>query len=274
MLHLLKRHPIAVEARFDFTFVLTYALPKEVLEPLLFSGLQLDTFQDFGFVAIAMVETRKLRPKGLPEFLGQDFFLTGYRIFTRYENAEGRLLRGLRILRSDTDKPLMSIAGNALTHYKYELASIKRRRTDGSLSIKVFTPSGRGNLEVEATIGEADAELPETSPFQTIKEARQFEGPMPFTFDYEKETGSIVIVEGVRQQWKPKNVAVDVKKLDFFSFSPFKGVNPLLASAFYIENVPYYWKPGVCEKLAEKHDQAQAETPGAQQGEKQSEDSG
>lgn len=255
MLHLLKRHPIAVEAKFDYTLVLTYALPVDVLKPLLFPGLVLDTFesagQEFGFVAIAMVETKGLRPKGLPSFMGQDFFLTGYRIFVRFKTGEGKTLRGLRILRSDTDKPLMSLVGNVFTHYNYELASVKRRRVEERLSIKVFTPSGKGNLEVDAIIGDgkSDAALPETSPFQTIKEARQFEGPMPFTFDFEKETHSVLKVEGVRQEWRPRNIEVDVKTVDFFRHDPFKNVEPRLASAFYIENIPYWWKQGSCEKI-------------------------
>ncbi|MCC6977123.1 MAG: DUF2071 domain-containing protein [Candidatus Melainabacteria bacterium] len=256
MLHLLKRHPTAVEAKFDYTLVLTYALPADVLKPLLFPGLALETFENSGFVAIAMVEARGLRLKGLPQFVGQDFFLTGYRIFVRYKTAEGKNLRGLRILRSDTDKPLMSVAGNLFTHYQYELASVKRKRVEDRLNIKVFTPSGRGNLEVDAIIGDGktDAALPETSPFKTIKEARQFEGPLPFTFDFEKETNSIVMVEGVRQDWRPRNIEVDVKTVDFFRSGPFKNCEPRLASAFYIENIPYWWKKGCCEKLPQASD--------------------
>src|SRR5438552_4181764 len=76
-------------------------------------GLQLDTWQGRGFVAIALVQTRGLRPVGLPARLGQDFFLSGYRIFARFTPASGRqrTLRGLRILRSDTDRRLMVLFG-------------------------------------------------------------------------------------------------------------------------------------------------------------------
>lgn len=80
ILHRLKRHPFPVSAFFRHSLVLTYALPHQVLRPLLPRGLTLDTFGDFGFVAIAMVQTEKLRPTFLPEFLGQNFFLCGYRI--------------------------------------------------------------------------------------------------------------------------------------------------------------------------------------------------
>jgi len=116
----LKRHPIPVVARFRRVLVLTYAFPQDLLRPLLPPGLELDTFHDFGFVAVALVQTERLRPAFLPRWMGQDFFLSGYRIFARFTTSSGRTLRGLRILRSDTDKPLMAFFGNLLTHYNYQ----------------------------------------------------------------------------------------------------------------------------------------------------------
>src|SRR5947199_5071638 len=98
----IKRHPIPISAFFRRSLVLTYALPRATLQPLLPPGLQLDTFGDLGFVAIAMVQTENLRPSFLPAAVGKDFFLIGYRVFTRFQTSDGRRLRGLRILRSDT----------------------------------------------------------------------------------------------------------------------------------------------------------------------------
>ena len=83
MLHLLRRHPIPVSAFFRHSLVLTYAFPIEVLKPLLSPGLVLDTFEDFGFLAIALVQTKNMRPSFLPAAVGYDFFLSGYRIFSR-----------------------------------------------------------------------------------------------------------------------------------------------------------------------------------------------
>src|SRR6476659_1969984 len=98
MLHLLRRHPLTVRAFFSDCLVLTYAFPDRVLVPLLPPGLTLDTWQGLGFLAIAMVQTEGLRPVGVPAALGQDFFLSCYRIFSRFRTAAGRSLRGLRIL--------------------------------------------------------------------------------------------------------------------------------------------------------------------------------
>src|SRR3954464_5273530 len=102
MFPFLKNHPFAVEAHFESSVVLTFAVPKEQLRKLIPGCLELDTFDDkWGFVAVAMVQTTGLRPKGFPKFMGNDFFLIGYRIFVRFTNNKGKRLRGLYILKSE-----------------------------------------------------------------------------------------------------------------------------------------------------------------------------
>ncbi len=57
MLASLKNHPFAVEAIFESSLVLTFAVPKAQLENLIPECLSLDTFQDkWAFVAVAMVK--------------------------------------------------------------------------------------------------------------------------------------------------------------------------------------------------------------------------
>jgi uncharacterized protein YqjF (DUF2071 family) len=249
----LKRHPIPVAAHFRHSLVLTYAFPEEVLKPLLPPGLLLDTYEGLGFVAIAMVQTEGLRPAFLPRCFGQNFFLTGYRIFARYRNRDGRLLRGLRILRSDTDRRFMAVFGNLLTHYNYQTAEVEVVENADELKIDVATAEHAADLRVIARIGEPSAALPEHSPFPTWHEARLFAGPLPFTFDYEADTHSLVLIEGVRRHWNPKPVAVDVTHCRFFESEPFKRVTPRLANAFYVANIDYRWNRGVVEALGEKH---------------------
>src|SRR5687767_1857079 len=100
MLSFLKNHPFSVEAFFKSSIVLTFAIPKEQIQKLIPDCLQLDTFQDkWAFIAVAVVDTSGLRPKGFPRFLGNDFFLIGYRVFVRYTTSSGKRLRGLYILK-------------------------------------------------------------------------------------------------------------------------------------------------------------------------------
>src|SRR2546428_7476114 len=112
------------------------------------------------------------------------FFLAGYRIFTRFQTASGRTLRGLRILRSDTDRWLMASAGNVLTHYGYRKAEVQYGAKAEALEIRIRTPRAEADLHVVADLASKPAPLPEGSPFGNLREARKFAGPLPFTFDY------------------------------------------------------------------------------------------
>jgi Uncharacterized conserved protein (COG2071) len=238
----LKRHPLAVEAHFRHSVVLTYAWPRQLLEPLLPPGLLLDTHGELAFTAIALVQTQRLRPAFLPAWLGVDFFLTGYRIFVRVADAPS--LRGLYILRSDADRRMMVVLGNLLTHYRYQLADISTEDRDGRLAIQVRTPAREADLDLVVDLTSRPAPLPPQSPFSDSAEARRYAGPLPYTFDYERSTGSIVAVKASRQAWNPEPVAVEVREASFLESPDFSRADPVLANAFHVENVHYRWERG------------------------------
>jgi hypothetical protein len=244
MLHLLRRHPFSVKAFFNQALVLTYAFPSDVLQPLLPPGLALDTYGEYGFLAIAMVQTERLRPSFLPSALGRDCFLSGYRIFARLANRTSSL-RGLRILRSDTNHRWMVSAGNVLTHYQYRLCQAELRERPGEIEWNIRTPRQEADLHVIAHIGDGPAPLPAGSPFLNVKDARRFAGPLPYTFDYEAETHSIIRIQGVRREWHPKPVAVEVIQSTFLRREPFCRATPILANSFHVHDVPYRWKRGI-----------------------------
>ena len=249
MLYRLQRHALPIKAHFRRSLVFSYAVPAPVLRPLLPAGLTLDTYGDFGFLAIALVDTQDLRPSFVPARLGMSFFLSGYRIFTRYQTTAGRTLRGLRILRSDTNRLSMQLFGNLLTHYHYERSQFRVQSTEQKYEVQVATPDGRADLHVEADLSSQAVALPSGSPFADLKEARKFAGPLPFTFDYERQTDSMIRVEGVRQRWNPRPVSVVVRQNMFLEQDPFRDAGAILANAFYLEDVPYSWRPGIRERL-------------------------
>ncbi len=240
MLYRLQRHPFAVNAFFRRSLVLTYALPRAVLEPLLPPGLSLDTYGDWGFLAIAMVQTQRLRPNFLPPACGCNVFLSGYRIFTRF----GSSLRGLYILRSDTDRRLMVHAGNLFTHYRYSLCRATVSEGDDGTLWRIGTPRSDADLRVWVPAQAVAADLPAGSPFRSRKDARRYAGPLPYTFDYESRTHSIIRVLGVRTEWNPRLVNVQVRQNSFLEHQPFAGGRAQLASAFELHDVPYRWQRG------------------------------
>ena len=238
----LRNHPFAVETTFEASIVLTYAVAKEELEKLIPACLQLDTFDNqWGFVALALVSSKKLRPKGFPEFMGDDFILAGYRIFVRYTNPKGKIFRGLYILKSETNKPKMSFFGNIFTHYNYTTTDIGFQKINNLTHII----SQKSGIDIQVEQSEK-AMLPLDSPFTDWKEARKFAGPLPFTFTCNEERREILIIEGVRQNWTPKPLSILSAKIGFLERLNFKTIVP--ANAFVIENIPYYWKKGRLEK--------------------------
>ncbi len=239
----LKNHPFAVEAYFEKSMVLTYSFPKEQLEPLIPKCLELDSFQDkYAFIAVALVQTKSLRPKGFPDFMGNDFALIGYRIFVRYTDSRGKRLRGLYILKSETDKKKMEFFGNIFTHYNYGTTDILIQTNELETEIH----SQKSKIEIKLKQLGLQSKLPENSPFADWKEARRFAGPMPFTFTYDESKKEVLIIEGVRNNWKPEPMEVTSESVGFFEERNLN--NGILSNAFIVEKIPYYWKKGKIEK--------------------------
>ncbi|MDX2003620.1 MAG: DUF2071 domain-containing protein [Chitinophagales bacterium] len=239
MIRILKNHPFAVEAFFESSIVLTFSAPKDQLCHLIPRCLELDLYQkETAFIALAMVSTKQLRPKGFPKLFGNDFFLIGYRIFVRFNTPKGKRLRGLYILKSETDSKRMEFLGNLFTKYRYSTIDIQFSENDESKTIRSIS----SGLMVKYKETADNHCLPQTSPFSDLKEARRFSGPLPFTFSYDPKKEAILLVEGVRQQWVPQPIQI----LDYHSdFINSLGVQDIkLANAFIIKEVPYFWKRG------------------------------
>ena len=254
MFSFLKNHPFAVEAFFENSLVFTFAIPKEQIQHLVPECLELDTFRDkWAFITVAMVQTKDLRPKGFPKILGNNFFLIGYRVFVRFTNNTGKNLRGLYILKSETDKKKMEFFGNIFTHYKYTTTDIIQLQQNGTTEIS----SNRSDFKIRVEdSGNENISLPDDSPFADWKEARRFAGPLPFTFTYDPISQKVLIIEGVRENWKPS----PVKVIDYnFSFiNKLKLTDAKLANAFIIRNIPYYWKKGKIEIWKKKEENFRA----------------
>ncbi len=67
MVHLLQRHALAIKAQLAALLVLAYALPSEVLEPLLGPGLKLDTYGEFGFLQSLWWRPKLCDPRSCPQ---------------------------------------------------------------------------------------------------------------------------------------------------------------------------------------------------------------
>ena len=243
----LRRHPFPVVAWFERVVALSFAFPEGILRPLVPRGLEIDTYEGFGFMTVAMVWTKDLRPAGFPTFLGQDFLLAGYRIFTRLNDGQRRL-RGLKIIRSETNRRRMVWLGNLLTHYHYRYVRVRVHEANGQTRVQMQRADGTPTLDLTFSSAEEASPLPEGSPFGDWKTARRFAGPMPFTFSGEDED-TFVVIEGSRQDWVPHPVSVKEWRVALFDERPLSETKPVLANAFAVNGVSYRWKKGRIVRL-------------------------
>ena len=92
----------------------------------------------------------------------------------------------------------MARAGNLLTHYKYRVSEVETSARKEELACRITTRDHLADLHVTANLTGAE-ELPAKSPFPTLHDARRFAGPLPYTFDHEVQTQSIIVIKGVRK---------------------------------------------------------------------------
>jgi hypothetical protein len=251
MLQVLQRHPLAMRTTFGHSLMLMYAFEPALLRSMLPPGVELDTYQapdgsEHGFVAVGLLSAQRLRPTLWPASWGSDFLLTGYRVVARFPSPAGRTMRGLYILRSDTDRRSIKVGGNLLTRYRYQLARIRIDVTGPKLTATVDSRDGRADLTVVADL---ESTPPLRAPFRSAAAARRFAGPLPYTFDYEAKSGSVVVIKASRNNWRPQPVSVDVERISFFEYGAFAGSAPMLANAFHVADLDYCWERGSLRAL-------------------------
>ena len=240
--HLL-RHPFPVVAHFERVIAVSFAFPEAMLRPLVPEPLEIDTYEGLGFLTVAMVWTQGMRPAVFPPALGRDFFLAGYRVFTRFRDDSGRRLRGLRILRSETDRRSMVRVGNFFTRYRYRHVDVRIEEAGESMRVRTTLDDGTPTLDIALEFPAEPPSIPAGSPFSDWATARRFAGPMPFTFSPE-EDGSVVVIEGSRQNWVPRPIIVKEWQVGFFDTAPLNSATPVLANAFTVSDVAYRWEKG------------------------------
>jgi hypothetical protein len=232
----LLRHGVPIVAHFDWALAVTLAAPAVSLEPLVAPGLTLDTVGACGFLAALCVQTYRLRPRGLPTWLGINFVLVAYRVFVRCDRAGGA--RGLQILSSETNRSIMALGGGLFTYYAYRKVRARVERAGRMLHVE--TSSG-----FDVTVKDEAPPLPPV--FTDWDQARSYTGPMPFTFASIGSGRAVASIEGTRVHWEPRPVAITTAAIPFFT-RLVPEARPV--SAFLMEDVSYEWKRGCVQPLA------------------------
>lgn len=115
------QHPMAMDTTFRHCFLVNYRMPPKLLAAALPRGLEPDLGPDGqAYLSVVIADLEAMRPAFLGRELGFDFTQVVYRAIVRSPEGE----RGVYFVRSDADSELMSIAGNLISNFKFNLADV------------------------------------------------------------------------------------------------------------------------------------------------------
>lgn len=106
-----------VRSTFSRSTILIFAYDVGYLQALLPPGLTVDSDGSIGFLAVAYVDSRSLRPAAVKREIGIGFRLRELLIFCSYTNRSGRRMNGLFLLGSSVSSGVAWIGSKLLTPY-------------------------------------------------------------------------------------------------------------------------------------------------------------
>jgi len=150
--------------------LISYRTPAQAVRHLVPGGLRLVEHHGHAFWNIVICRIDRMRPVGLPAFLGITYHHVAYRLLVQAPLARGGHLAGLYFLRSDADSRLIATGGNITTQFRFHQASIQLDDSASAVAARVASSTG-GNATFHATRSRAFA-LPPDSVFDTIEQSR------------------------------------------------------------------------------------------------------
>ncbi|HYM60925.1 MAG TPA: DUF2071 domain-containing protein [Thermoanaerobaculia bacterium] len=233
---LYRRNPLTMVATIDRCWWLTYHTPAPVAARFVPSPLELVTHNGFAFWNIVVARLRSMRPKGIPEPLGIDYWHIGYRLLVRLHTGAEQL-EGLHFVRSECDRMLLTMAGNLLTDFRFHTAQIDVAESGDHVFVRVGSAQGAGT-QADFVRG-AQAPLPSDSAFGSLAEAEARLRYTPRAISVRNGVANILDVARDESQWRTSPVTIEHARWRFFG-----DVEARPELAFEIAPMEYQWNRG------------------------------
>jgi hypothetical protein len=229
------KNPMTVVGKIQRCWLFTYHTPIEDALALLPRELTTVTYKDKAFWNIVVSELSEMRPAGFPRFVGVHYWHAAYRIYVKAtpKNSDEKI-EGLYFLRSDCDSRFMKISGNWLTDFNFHHSGISAIKNESGHLIQIDSPDAPAKVVIDES---APAKLPETSPFSSLQEAKEFLKYKPQGISVEAP-GLLNVVRITRDEEAWRSRLVRVSEADFRFFEG-KRVTPEIC--YEVEPIEYRW---------------------------------
>jgi hypothetical protein len=241
---------LAMQGRLDPCFLLSYAVSEKAL-----GGLRPLTHQGFAFLNIVVSRILRMRPAGIPPVLGLTYWHIAYRVHVRADLASDEAVAGLYFLRSEVDRSLLVIPGNALTDFRFHKASI-RTSVDGTLFRLEITGTPDGIADAEVIIETIPGGKDEGTPsFRTLGERERILKYAPLGLSVDRSGRELKVAEVLRDEsgWEERRVRVRMAEWEYLQRT-FLG-EARLVRATQVMPIDYRWRIGRLERLSSGYTQ-------------------
>jgi uncharacterized protein YqjF (DUF2071 family) len=225
---------------FRHCLLVNFAVDPSALARLLPRHLTPDLHEGSAFVSIVIAEMHRMRPEALPRALGITYDQVVYRAVVRC-GAE----RGVTFLRSDANNRLMVAGGNALTFFRFNLATTHWNRTPDRVEFSL-TPAKQVRAGISATydLASAGTTMPSSSRFGDLAAAQRFLTELYAAFGALRRGNRVEVVRIARSPWESSVLSDHSGVYEAMtSGAVFHETDAVLDSVFHVRDLEYHWRP-------------------------------
>ena len=202
--------------------------------------LEPDLHEGRAFLSIVIADMVRMRPAVLPPIFGITYTQVVYRAVVKCAGE-----RGVTFLRSDAANRLMVTAGNALTFFRFNLASVRWELSARAMGFSLEPRAGdRARIAANFEIGSRNTYMPASSRFSNLDEAAAFLTELYAAFGQRRPDGRVEVVRIARSSWKSRPVTDSIRFYEAMTAGTlFRQDDVQLDSIFHVEDLAYYWHP-------------------------------
>lgn len=218
--------------------LINYRISPDTLAGILPEPFQPKLVKGYGMGGICLIRFKKMRPKGLPEFMGTSSENGTHRLCVEWRDGS-ELRNGIYIEQGFTNSRLHEFAGGKIFPRRLKYSSFKVKEGDGRY--RVSFKSNEGDF-VEVDVRETP-DFAENSLFKTIDEASADFQKGRIGFSPQKDGKGFDGVQLNTTNWEVSPLAVESVKSSFFlNEEYFPNGSIEFDHALLMKNIEHNWQ--------------------------------
>jgi uncharacterized protein YqjF (DUF2071 family) len=209
-----SRAPWALRGVIRRRILVNFRVDAEVAQRQLPAPFRPKLLDGAAVAGVCLVRLERVRPGGLPAWVGRSSENAAHRIAVEWTGTEGERREGVYIPRRDTGSPVNRVVGGRLFPGEHARARFEVSERDGRIDLEVRTADGQAGVQLRAREAR---ELPASSRFASLEEASRFfrDGA-----DGYSPSGGGARLDGLRlcaEEWRVEPLAVDSVHAAYFA---------------------------------------------------------